>query len=146
MACSVFAATLFCVLSPGLLLRYEYVPNAEPGVTLLRGGWWIDGHLDKNGDFLESQRYKRAGLMSTHGTGGRILTHNLMVGKKAFEYRSGVLVPGTFGADYNFIPEVGGRIVRFADYEYSLLAPPIYNLPGYFKAVLIVPEPVRIKP
>ncbi|HEY8505421.1 MAG TPA: hypothetical protein VIL46_12630 [Gemmataceae bacterium] len=43
-----------------------------------------------------------------------------------------MLVPGELQPDGRFVPEAGGTIIPFADYEYRPTAPPIWNLPGRF--------------
>ena len=32
----------------------------------------------------------------------------------------------------DFVPEIGSKVTRFADFKYSPEAPRIWNLPGYF--------------
>ncbi len=67
-----------------------------------------------------------------------------------YELRSGALIPGTMVFSGPFVPTVGGAIIRFADHKYSPTAPKIWNLPGYFRAVIpgqppVGPEePIRI--
>jgi hypothetical protein len=53
--------------------------------------------------------------------------------KPVYEFRSGVLAPGEIREGGNFAPEVGGKIVAFADYTYTPDATPIWNLPGGFR-------------
>ena len=38
-----------------------------------------------------------------------------------------------------FVPDEGGRIIKFSDYHYSPFARPIWNLPGYFRPVAVKP-------
>lgn len=51
---------------------------------------------------------------------------------KLFEFRKGILIPMIMDKDRGLIPEIGGKIMEFKDYEYSPSARPIYNLPGRF--------------
>ncbi|OWK41792.1 hypothetical protein FRUB_03870 [Fimbriiglobus ruber] len=43
-----------------------------------------------------------------------------------------MLIPGEIRPLGQFVPEVGGKIIRFADYRYNPEAKPIWNLPGKF--------------
>jgi hypothetical protein len=49
---------------------------------------------------------------------------------KAYEYRSGRLILGTF-TNGEFVPEAGSTVKKFEDYKYGN-EPWIWNLPGYF--------------
>lgn len=52
--------------------------------------------------------------------------------EQVYEYRSDYLIPMVFDSKYGLIPEVGGKIIEFKDYQYSPTARRIYNLPGRF--------------
>jgi hypothetical protein len=48
---------------------------------------------------------------------------------KAYEFRSGFLIPGKI-VKMKFIPEEGGRIIKLEDYKPNKDERFIYNLPG----------------
>lgn len=96
------------------------------------------GMIDKNGDFqpnlhdleraieAHNQGVPRAGSWPPD------LLHSLKPDEKLFEYRKGYLVPMVNDKNRGLIPEAGGKIIEFKDYEYSPTARRIYNLPGRF--------------
>ncbi len=47
-----------------------------------------------------------------------------------------MLIPGTIRERGNFLPEEGGKIVSFKNYQYSASATPIWNLPGRYEIVV----------
>ncbi|HEX4613102.1 MAG TPA: hypothetical protein VH092_33245 [Urbifossiella sp.] len=111
---------------------YRFVPNTDRWVQVARGETILLGKLDAAGNLEETGR-RRVGEPVMSGPARWYYPINF-VGrpKKAYEYRSGVLVPGELHPDGNFVPTVGGAIMRFDDYRYSPGATPIWNLPGTF--------------
>jgi hypothetical protein len=53
------------------------------------------------------------------------------MGIKRVEFRSHRLIPGIL-ANNNFIPDLGGRIIDFKEYQFPASPRRIYNLPGKF--------------
>ena len=112
--------------------RYVFVENTNRWVVIIRGEWQLIGKLDKNGDFIQDKKYKK-------GQGGSRPSSVLInssghasKSKKVYEFRSGALIPGEIQPDGQFVPQVGGKIIPFKDYNYSPTATPIWNLPGVF--------------
>lgn len=54
---------------------------------------------------------------------------------QCYEFRSGILIPGTMDFNGQFTPEIGGKIIPFSEYRYTPLERPIWNLPGYFSYI-----------
>lgn len=54
--------------------------------------------------------------------------------KEVYEFRFRTLIPGVI-ENGEFLPDLDGKIIDFADYQYSKTAKPIYNLPGKFVLV-----------
>lgn len=112
-------------------MTYKFVSDTDRLVGVV---WWADdvhliGKINKSGDFVHEIK----NIHKSWSLG--IPPHSVINGgpkRKAFEFRSGVLIPGEIQDDGRFVPEVGGKIIKFADYTYSLTAPRIWNLPGYF--------------
>ncbi|MBX9625691.1 MAG: hypothetical protein K2X82_17955 [Gemmataceae bacterium] len=114
--------------------QYRFVENTDRWVGVHRGGWRLIGKLDKDGEFTQEQRFRRGAGASS------VPAHELLNGSrpaaaKAYEFRHGALVPGELRKDGAFVPEVGGTVIKFADYKYTPEAPRIWNLPGYFVPV-----------
>jgi len=113
--------------------RYVFVENTDRWVGVIRGEWLLVGKLDKNGDFVHEHKLKKG-----QGTSRGIPPFTLLnvtgpTPRKVYEFRSGVLVPGELRPEGNFVPEAGGKVVRFADYQYAPGATPVWNLPGVFE-------------
>ena len=110
--------------------RYVFVENTDRWVGVMRSGWYVIGKLDLNGDFLDERKIM-AGRPWISAP-----PHSLLTGgakpKKVYEFRSGMLIPGEVQPDGRFVPEAGGKIIRFKEYQYSPAAIPIWNLPGVF--------------
>jgi len=115
-------------------LRYVFVENTDHWVEIIRSEWQLTGKLDKNGDFVfESKLKKGHPAISAPSTSGVINNPaSALKAKKVFEFRSGLLIPGEVQPGGRFVPEAGGKIILFKDYEYTPTATPIWNLPGVF--------------
>jgi hypothetical protein len=135
---------------------YVFIANTDRWVCMFRGDWELIGKLDTNGEFIHEYKLK-AGQPSSAGLPAREFingTGSLTKPRKVYEYRSGMLIPGELQpgrfAAGPFVPEAGGKIIAFKDYEYSPSAPPIWNLPGVFvteeeAAKLKKPKPADMK-
>jgi hypothetical protein len=122
-----------CAASDPPKQRYVFVENTDRWVGLIRGEAYLIGKLDKNGDFTSEMKLRPDSASSAGVPVHGLLNGSNMVEKKVYEFRSGVLVPGEIRKDGNFVPEVGGKIIAFADYTYTPDATPIWNLPGGFR-------------
>lgn len=114
--------------------RYVFVQNTDRYVGIIRGNWHLVGKFDANGEFFQDMKLKKG-----QGYSAGIPPHGIInssghatLSRKVYEFRSGVLVPGEIRPDGYFVPEAGGKIIRFKDYQYSPTATPIWNLPGVF--------------
>ena len=119
---------------------YKFVSNTERWVCVIRNNGQFLGKLDLHGEFTQEKRMP-AGSWSVG-----VPPHVVINGgspRKAYEFRSGVLIPGEIQDDGRFVPEVGGKIIKFSDYTYTPTASRIWNLPGYF--VSIEPKPADKK-
>ena len=129
--------------------RYVFVENIDRWVAVNRGEWHLVGKLNKDGDFVADFMWKKGqgkSLTPTETLNSAVFTSNP---QKAYEFRSGMLIPGKIERDGRFVPEVGGKIVAFKDYEYDPNSPttiPIWNLPGVFLTEKDAAELKRSKP
>jgi hypothetical protein len=126
--------------------KYVFVEITDRWVAVDRGEWHLVGKLDKNGDFVEEFMWKKGqgkSLTPTITLNSAVFTSNP---QKVYEFRSGMLIPGKIERDGQFIPEEGGKIIPFKDYEYSLTATPIWNLPGVFVTEKQAAEFKKAKP
>jgi hypothetical protein len=132
-ACCWGLTVAWCSVSHGQVPEpeYEFIPAVDRWVSINRGDDLLIGKLDKNGDFNQAFRYPLNAPLS----GGLPPTTRLTNGspRKAYEYRSGGLIPGTL-SDTGFVPEIDAKVISFPAYRYSPSAPPIWNLPGFFRA------------
>jgi hypothetical protein len=113
--------------------RYVFIENTDRWVGVSRGDWYLVGKLDKNGDFVHEHKLKNgqpSTLLPVHWIINS--SGDARKSRKVYEFRSGVLIPGEITPDGYFVPEVGGKIIPFKDYQYSPTATPIWNLPGVF--------------
>lgn len=125
-------------LPPSDSPKYEFVLNVDRLVGIDRPGFTLIGKLDKDGEFTQSYKIEASvsadGLKFIAGSGPAYVLLNVggLKPTKVYEFRSGMLIPGTMRAGGKFIPEEGAKVIRFADYKYSLSSTPIWNLPGGF--------------
>ena len=95
------------------------------------------GHLDKYGEYTHSFWEKKTLGFSKEVY--RVVTPGTVDLVPVYEFRSGVLIPGAMNATGRFVPQVGGTIIRFADFIYTPRSPVIWNLPGYFRENETIP-------
>ena len=110
--------------------RYEFQPALDRLVGIDRGDVTMIGTLDIDGGFHEACRVRGSGS----GPAYALLNVGERTPTKVYEYRAGVLIPGTMRVGGEFVPAPGGRAVPFAEYRYFLGATPIWNLPGGFSS------------
>jgi hypothetical protein len=112
--------------------RYVFFENTDRWVAVIRGEYELIGKLDKNGEFIHEIKLEAGAATSAGIPPAALLNGPRPAPTKAYEFRSGVLIPGEMQKDGRFVPEVGGKIIPFKDYTYTPTAPPIWNLPGVF--------------
>ncbi len=107
-----------------------FVPDLSTRYRHNVGEFTCLGTLDSKGTFIPDLTT----LNSKFGVigGPSKLIEAKTPNEKVYEYRSGVLVPMYINDKNKLIPEVGGKIIDFKDYQYSPTARRIYNLPGRF--------------
>ena len=118
--------------------NYEFVPGEYGPVMHYFWGIHCSGYINQDGAFqpdlhdLEAAlEAKRTGVPRVGSWPGD-LVQTRSVNEKVYEYQKGILIPMIVDKDRGLIPEVGGKIIEFKDYEYSPGARRIYNLPGRF--------------
>ena len=120
--------------------RYEFQEDVKRKVGFFKGEQIVIGTFDQTGEFHQSGIVKPVMLDGelgsvyilrrvTYEDTVRVLQYRQA---KVFELRSGMLIPGQFAKNGLFVPENGATISKFADYSYSELARPIWNLPGKY--------------
>jgi hypothetical protein len=139
---------------------YVYVPALHRTVAIaLPTGAYAFGKLDANGEFVFSRRHPDSdtpGDFAFYVSGPfcmqpRFLRSGGAVPIKAFELRSGMLIPGSIETSGRFVPALGEKIISFSEYKYSPDVPKIWNLPGDFQCLFPgqtppVPEELRAVP
>lgn len=108
---------------------YVFIQDTNRTVCIHRGDLRLLGKLDEFGEFHQEVSFEFGPYSGPlyHGLGS-----NTFHPSKIYELRSGMLIPGMMRIGGRFIPEPGGEIIRFKDYQYSPNAIPIWNLPGKF--------------
>ena len=112
--------------------KYVFFENTDRWVSVIRDGWVHIGKLDKNGDFVADFMWKKGQEKSLTPTTTLNSFASAWNPQNMYEFRSGMLIPVALQPDGRFVPEAGGKIVPFKDYEYSPTANTIWNLPGVF--------------
>lgn len=121
---------------------YEFIPSSTKAKYHLVGNRSCLGTIDTDGNFMPKlsdledmiDSYKRKFPRSRMGPSN--LIERKQPREKVYEYRSGILVPMVFDVYRGLIPEAGGKIIDFKDFQYSPKARRIYNLPGRFVQVV----------
>lgn len=112
--------------------RALFVEDLTRTVSIRREPWFLVGRLDARGEFTETERVPIDAFPSGGVKRSARLNWSFPPGTSVYEFRSGVLIPGTFDDNGYFGPDVKGKLLKFADYEFSADAPKIWNLPGLF--------------
>src|ERR1700733_15125903 len=116
------------------IVEYVFVKDTERLVAIDRGDVFLSGRLDADGEFHQTKRIEaNNGVIQSFGPSYRLLNGGSNTPRTVYEFRSGILIPGTIKSQGNFIPEVGGKIIKFEDYKYSPTGIQIWNLPGHFE-------------
>jgi hypothetical protein len=125
---------LFLAMNRSNTASYEYLQDTSRTIGLERGGMILEGKLDAAGNFIQNPKAQilKAGM---GGTGGILEIINVRrPGREhIYEFRSGRLIQGELDKEGNFIPDLGGKVIDFKDYQYKKDPLYIYNLPGYFR-------------
>jgi hypothetical protein len=131
---SIISSVLVIGLSAAgqVAMKYVFVENVARDWSLRRDGYIIAGRLNSRGEFTETFRLVHTAHIGGGVQIGPVLNFSLVEGTPVYELRSGVLVPGTFDKDGYFVPDVGGKIIKFSEYKYSPDGPKIWNLPGEY--------------
>ena len=112
--------------------HYRFAPDTNRWVGIKRnatGG--AIGKLDSAGNFTPDRLYLDVNVTGPLSNVPPFTVINRPAAR-AYEYRSGRLIPGSIDEDGNFIPKLGGKIISFKEYRYGPNAPRIWNLPGRF--------------
>jgi hypothetical protein len=126
--------------------QYVFVLDLRPTVGMRYGNKVYLGQLGEQGTFYEvrtQEPYQHPSAPSSGINTARSrelmkrypiinVSRNSDDPERVYEYRCGRLIAGEVDGGGPFIPEIGGKIIAFADYKYSETATRIYNLPGYF--------------
>ena len=115
-------------------IGFEFVPNTERTVGVFGDGFTTYGRLDGDGDFHPFTT-RKTGVYSGRVSADVYINGGNWTPSPVYEFRSGILVPGTMRVGGKFVPTPDGNIIRFADYKYTPGTPRIYNLPGYFQLI-----------
>ena len=125
-------------------VEYQFVPDTDRLVGICRNKSLLVGRLDADGEFHQTRRLEplggdgleELGLILYTGPGFDDINLGSTTPRQVYEFRSGMLIPGTIREKGQFVPEEGGQIVSFKTYQYSKSAIPIWNLPGRYEIVV----------
>jgi hypothetical protein len=119
-------------------LRFRYKEDLSRSICLFRDGKYSYGELDSAGNFVAQGP---PGPRHAFETGP--LRHTVGIPRDAkgdptekeaiYEYRSGLLIPGTLMKSGNFVPTEGAKVIPFKDFRFSPTSTRVYNLPGVFQ-------------
>lgn len=128
-----FTYVVLCLISQVSRSDFSFVFDTTVPYHITQGEYYYYGHLDQSGEFvldahIPPQKINREGVTSVKG---RFLYKIQGESNLAYELRSGMLIPGKI-EKMKFIPEAGGVIIKFEDYDISKDKRYIYNLPGKF--------------
>ena len=141
-----FAAASSGPAREGSTPKYKFMLDIQRLVGIGKEDGVLIGKLDREGEFHQMRRIEFQVLplgdetpplkvFFYRGPGYEMLNGFSSTPHKVYELRTGMLIPGTIQAWGNFIPEEGGKIVKFSEYRHSPLARQIWNLPGRFEPV-----------
>src|SRR5262245_35075823 len=75
--------------------KYVYVKNTERYVSFDRGEWVYVGRMDENGEFSQEHKYKTSTAVVSGIPASVRLETGSLAPRAVYEFRSGVLIPGT---------------------------------------------------
>lgn len=129
--------------------QWQFQPAEKTQAHMVRDGFILFGRIDKYGnhiweynsrnvetakknelyrEYLFDEDFPEKLTPDRVGTKTRPLSGNI---GPCYEYRHGKLIPGVLRG-YDFVPQLGGKVIEFSEYQYSPKSSPIYNLPGEF--------------
>lgn len=112
---------------------YRYDASFRSTVSYKVGNLPYLGMFNEHGEFIPDLRtLPREDDWDVTGNGPMPLESRFRDKELLYELRHGVLVPVIYYTNRRFVPEVGGKIILFAQYKYTPFARRIYNLPGRF--------------
>jgi hypothetical protein len=127
---------------PQIVDKYQFIPSTVNLYRHRAGGIVCTGTLDTDGNFMPNIANLSESLSVNLGSGSvRSVSGPVQLlasrekNEKIYEFRCGYLVPMIFDNTLGLVPEVGGKIIKFEDYQYSTASRRIYNLPGHFVPV-----------
>ena len=118
---------------------YRFELNEERVIGFFRKTKLLVGTFDEDGEFHQITSVTAQPI--TDGISGirysgpkfQLICAEYQAEKcSVYELRSARLIPGMYRPEGLFVPELGGKIIDFKDYNYSDKAIPIWNLPGKF--------------
>jgi hypothetical protein len=118
--------------------RYRYKEDLSRSICLFRNGMYSYGEFDSAGNFVAKgppgprHAFETGPLRHTVGI-PRDAKGDPTEKEAAYEYRSGLLIPGLLIKSGNFVPTEGAKVMSFKDYQFSVTSTRIYNLPGVFQ-------------
>jgi hypothetical protein len=128
-------------------VKYKYNADFPILVTIQRGGHFYFGTLDEDGDFLRGPGDRDPWFPFPGGPIRFPPPYNSTSDGEAeavYEFRSGVLIKGKlaltgpqedlsgYASYWNFVPEIGSKVIPLEGFHKDRLALRIYNLPGKF--------------
>jgi hypothetical protein len=119
--------------------RFVFVQNLDRDVAIISHQYFLIGKLDASGNLHVQHRILQSAARSRLPS-FTVINERFSGKAKAYELRSGRLVPGEIQVDGRFVPDLGSEVIDFKDYRYSSYSVPIYNLPGTFVEVDKLPE------
>lgn len=121
-----------------LVANFEYKHDAEKDYCVIYKSYEYYGKLDVFGNFMQNLNTSLSQL--PEDVSNRIrrkYSRNyiplVMAGWKnnVYEFRSNRLIPGTVQLR-QFVPDIGGKVIPIAEYNYPWHSRYIFNLPGQF--------------
>ena len=121
-------------------VQYKFDLDEARRVGISRGTKILIGTIDRHGEFNQDQSIEMMKVpdseIATFKYSGpkfvMIATDYQSEKAGVYELRSGRLIPGMFGENGLFVPDLDGKIIKFEEYVFSERARPIWNLPGKF--------------
>jgi hypothetical protein len=115
------------VAAPAPAIEYIFVPEPNKRAKHM----WVDGRLDA-GTIDSTGEFHMTGHEDPPNDhyGPFVMYHPKPI--RAYEFRSGKLVPGTLMPEGKFVPEPGAKVIWLEDYKPERGFVYIWNLPGTY--------------
>ena len=133
---------ILCAATPRFGSRPERPADGSPPllqVAVVRNGALYAAEIEPTGEIAlvgaaRLQAYQTDAAMIPcvySGTGSRwIINYTRATPRSVYEYRSGMLIPGSISPDGSFVPERGSKIVGIEEWGVTVPKLCIYNLPA----------------